>query len=102
MDPHNFLTRSFNKDIIAMTDDIHDMLCNDRKKVNMIDVDLSRKFNHCTNLIYYAGEVLENSTTLGYHTDCVYSPITGKYISKSNTQEANNPAVIYSIGDGGG
>ena len=99
MDPNNFVTRSFNKDLSAMTDDIHDMLCNNRKMFNMLGVDLSQKFNHCTILIYYAGKGLKKSTSLGYHTDCVYSPSTGEYISNSNSQEANTPAVIYSIGD---
>ena len=99
MDPNNFVTRSFNKDLSAMTDDIHDMLCNNRKMFNMLGVDLSQKFNHCTILIYYAGEGLKKYTSLGYHTDCVYSPSTGEYSLHSNTQEQNTPAVIYSIGD---
>ena len=50
-------------------------------------------------LIYYAGEGLKKSTSLGYHTNCVYSPITGKYMTKHNPQKENAPAVIYSIGD---
>ena len=44
MDPHNFVTKLFNKYMIAMTDDIHYMLCNDRKKFNMIGVDLGQRF----------------------------------------------------------
>ena len=99
MDPNNFVTRAFTKDLIAMTNDIHDMLRNNKKLFNMIGVDLSQKFNHCTILIYYAGEGLKKYTSLGYHTDCVYSPSTGEYSLHSNTQEQNTPAVIYSIGD---
>ena len=99
MDPNNFVTRGFNEDLIAMTDDIHDLLCNNKRKFNMVGVDLSQKFNHCTILIYYAGEGLKKYSSLGYHTDCVYSPSTGKYSPQSNTQEQNTPAVIYSIGD---
>ena len=99
MDPNNFVTRAFNKDLISISNDIHDMLCNNKKLFNMVGVDLSQKFNHCTILIYYAGEDLKKYTSLGYHTDCVYSPSTGKYIPQSNTQEQNTPAVIYSIGD---
>ena len=99
MDPNNFVTRAFNKDMIAMTNDTHDLLCNNKRLFNMVGVDLSKKFNHCTILIYYAGEGLKKYTSLGYHTDCVYSPSTGKYSSQSNTQEQNTPAVIYSIGD---
>ena len=99
MDPNNFVTRAFNNDLSSMSEHIHDMLCNNKKLFNMVGIDLSQKFNHCTILIYYAGEGLKKHTSLGYHTDCVYSPSTGKYSSHSNTQEQNTPAVIYSIGD---
>ena len=99
MDPNNFVTRAFNNDLSSMSEHIHDMLCNNKKLFNMVGIDLSQKFNHCTILIYYAGEGLKKHTSLGYHTDCVYSPSTGKYSSNSNTQEQNTPAVIYSIGD---
>ena len=99
MDPNNFVTRSFNKDLSTMTDDIYDMLCYNKKTFNMLGVDLSQKSNHCTILIYYAGEELNKYTSLVYHTDCVYSPSTGKCSFHSNTQEQNTPAVIYSIGD---
>ena len=99
MDPNNFVTRAFNKDLIAMTDDIHYLLCNNKRLFNMVGVDLSQKFNHCTILIYYAGEGLKKYTSLGYHTDCVYLPSTGECILHLNTQEQNTPAVIYSIGN---
>ena len=94
MDPHNFVTRSLSNDMINIIDDIHEVLCKNRKKVNMIGVDLSQKFNHCTILVYYSGKGLKKSTSLGYHTDCVYSPSTGKYIYDSNFQDSNTPAVI--------
>ena len=67
--------------------------------MNLKGVDLSTKFNHCTVLLYYAGEGLKKSTSLGYHTDCVYSPNTGEYMNKHNSQKENTPAVIYAIGD---
>ena len=57
------------------------------------------RFNHCTILIYYAGSGLKGKSSLGYHTDCVYSPVSGEYVSNKNTQVENTPAVIYSIGD---
>ena len=65
----------------------------------MNDVDLNTKFNHCTVLLYYAGKGLKKSTSLGYHTDCVYSPVTGEYVTKKNSQKENTPAIIYTIGD---
>ena len=57
------------------------------------------RFNHCTVLIYYAGLGLKDKSSLGYHTDCVYSPVSGEYVSNKNTQLENTPAVIYSVGD---
>ena len=46
MDPNSFVTRAFNKDLIAMSNDIDDMLCNNKKLFNMVGVDLSQKFDH--------------------------------------------------------
>ena len=99
MDPHNFVTRSLSDEMLCMIEDIHKMLTTSNTLLNMEDVDLISKFNHCTVLLYYAGEGLKKSTSLGYHTDCVYSPVTGDYISKNNSQKENTPAIIYSIGD---
>ena len=99
MDPHNFVTRPWNAWMLAMSEDIQSIL-NDNKKLFKLDnQDMDNKFNHCTVLIYYAGEGLKQHSSLGYHTDCVYSPSTGEYVSKMNSQENNTPAVIYSIGD---
>ena len=99
MDPHNFVTRALNSKMLAMIEDIHHILHNNSELLNMTGVDIDQKFNHCTILIYYAGEGLKDKSRLGYHTDCVYSPSTGEYIKKSNSQTVNTPAIIYSIGD---
>ena len=99
MDPHNFVTRALNSKVIAMIDDIHDILHNNKELFNMTGVDIKQKFNHCTILIYCAGQGLKENTRLEYHTDCVYSPSTGEYDTKSNSQKVNTPAIIYSIGD---
>ena len=90
MDPHNFVTRSLSDGMIYMIDDIYKMLNNNHKLLNLTGVDLSTKFNHCTVLLYYAGEGLKKSTSLGYHTDCVYSPNTGEYMNKHNSQKATS------------
>ena len=42
---------------------------------------------------------MKQHSSLGYHTDCVYSPSTGEYVTNMNSQEINTPSVIYSIGD---
>ena len=73
MNPHNYVTRSLCIEMICMIDDIYKILIENRSMFNMNDVDLKTKFNHCTVLLYYAGKGLEISTSLGYHTDCVYS-----------------------------
>ena len=99
MDPNNYVTRSLSTEMICMIDDIHQLLIENRSLFNMNDVDLNTKFNHCTVLLYYTGKGMKKTTSLGYHTDCVYSPTTGEYVTKHNSQKENTPAVIYSIGD---
>ena len=99
MDMKNFVTRPLNANLLAMIDDIYEILCNNKERFNLKQSNLTHKFNHCTVLLYYAGDGLKSSSTLGYHTDCIYSPVNGEYVEKSNSQLANTPAVIYSIGD---
>ena len=98
MDPDNFVTRSMNTEMLEMSSHIYKMLCENKKLFNLENVNMKHPFNHCTVLIYYAGEGLKERSKLGYHTDCVYSPTTGKYKDKDNSQVDNTPAVIYSIG----
>ena len=85
MDPRNFVTRSWNKWILHMSNDIHNVLCQNLEKFNMVGCNMTQKFNHCTILIYYAGHGLKEYTSLGYHTDCVYSATTGEYVSELNS-----------------
>ena len=59
MDPYNFVTRALSNEMIAMIEYNHEILCNDMKKLNIIGVGLSQKFNHCTILIYYSREGLK-------------------------------------------
>ena len=98
MDPDNFVTRSMNKEMLEMSSCIYKMLCENKKLFNLENVNMKHPFNHCTVLIYYAGEGLKEHSKLGYHTDCVYSPTTGKYKDKANSQVEVTPAVIHSIG----
>ena len=35
MDPHNFVTRALNHKMIAMINDLHEILCNNRKLFNI-------------------------------------------------------------------
>ena len=99
MDPLNFVTRPWNAWMIAMSHDIQCILNDNKKLFKLNNCNLEKKFNHCTILIYYAGSGLKKISSLGYHTDCVYSPSSGEYISKLNSQVENTPAVIYSVGD---
>ena len=99
MDYKNFVTRTLNENMLSMIDEINNLLNHNKVIFNLDDTNLTQKFNHCTILLYYAGIELKEKTTLGYHTDCVYSSTTGEYDTKYNSQVANTPAVIYSIGD---
>ena len=98
MDPLNFVTRPWNGLMYAMSHEIESFL-DSNKSLFKLDSCIDIRFNHCTVLIYYAGSGLKEKSVLGYHTDCVYSAVSGEYISNKNTQVENTPAVIYSIGD---
>ena len=99
MDRYNFVTRPWNDWMSAMSYDIHWILNEHKEMFKVHNCNMETPFNHCTILIYYAGKCLKQYSSLGYHTDCVYSPSTGKYLSKQNSQVENTPAVIYSLGD---
>lgn len=99
MDPCNFVTRPFNNWLVHMSYSIKALLVKNSTLFKLDNCNMDANFNHCTVLIYYAGLGLKNHSSLGYHTDCVYSPSTGDYVSKLNSQVINTPAVIYSIGD---
>ena len=99
MDPLNFVTRPWNTYTLAMSNEIQSILNENKKLFNLDDCNMDIRFNHCTVLIYYSGSGLKKKSLLGYHTDCVYSPVTGEYSLKQNSQLKNTPAVIYSIGD---
>ena len=82
-----------------MAKDLHEIINQNRELMNLTSVNLSLEFNHCTVLIYYAGEHLKKKSSLGYHPDCVYSASNGKYVPKLNSQVENTPALIYSLGN---
>ena len=99
MDPLNFVTRPWNARILAMSNEIQDILHDNKNMFNLNTCNMDARFNHCTILIYYSGQGLKEKSSLGYHTDCIYSPATGKYVYNQNSQVENTPAVIYSVGD---
>ena len=98
MDPLNYVTRPWNAHMLAMSTEIQEILHSNRKLFNLDKCNIITRFNHITILIYYSGRGLKNISSLGYHTDCVYSSLNGKFDSKQNSQVENTPAVIYSIG----
>lgn len=84
-------------DFIA--DELHTLLVDNAKCLNVHHVDLSKKHNHCSILIYYAGEDLKESSSLGMHSNCIYSSKEGRFTTLSNSQVIHSPTVIYSLGD---
>ena len=67
----------------------------------MDGADTNNKFNHCLVIFYYACVDLKDKSSLGFHSECVYSPISGELVTSSNSQLKNTPAAIPSIGDSG-
>ena len=99
IDPFNFVTRKMTKEMEYIGTELHEILSKNQKFLNLESADLSQKFNHCTVIMYYTGTNLKQSSSLGMHCDCIYSPKDGSFVRKANSQVENTPAVIYSIGD---
>ena len=99
MDPRNFATRMMTEEMLSLSQELHNLLLKNRSYFKLEDMDLTLPFNHCTVIVYYAGEYLKESSKLGIHSDCVYSARDGCYVKKDNSQIQNTPTVIYSLGD---
>ena len=99
MDKYNFVTREMTPSMQMLSSEIHKFLRNNKLLFNLETTDMSQLFNHCSVILYYAGKGLKKLSSLGYHSDCVYSTQNGKFVSNSNSQVINTPTVIYSLGD---
>ena len=99
MDPYIFVTRKKSDTMEFMTDELHCILKINETLLNMDGVDMSKKCNHYSVILYYTDVNLKEKSSLGFHSDYVYSPINGDFLTSLNSQLDNIPAVIYSIGD---
>ena len=72
MDPTNFMTRKMTLEMNDIAVALHNMLLSNRQFFNLESVDLLKCFNHCTVILYYAGEDRKAYSSLGYHSDCGY------------------------------
>ena len=99
MDKYNFVTRPMGPSMEILSSDIHTFLTQNKKHFNLETVDMTHQFNHCSVILYYAGDGLKKSAKLGFHSDCVYSTQNGTFVSSANSQVINTPTVIYSLGD---
>ena len=54
-----------------ITNELHEILSSCKDSFNLRSLDMTKKFNHYTVLIYYVDKVLKEKSDLGYHTDCV-------------------------------
>ena len=99
IDPNNFVTREMTEDMKLMSIELKKLLLKNKSYFKLDDANLDLPFNHCTVLMYYAGDSLKSNAKLGMHSDCVYSAQNGTYIHKDNSQVQNTPTVVYSLGD---
>ena len=99
INPNNFVTREMTEDMKSMSVELKELLMKNKSFFKLDDANLDLPFNHCTALVYYAGESLKKHAKMGMHSDCVYSVHNGCYIEKDNSQAQNTPTVIYSLGD---
>ena len=68
-----FVTKRFNYYLMQMSSYLHKLLLNKRCLLHLQSVDLTHEFNHCTKLLYYTGEMLKISASLGFHCDITYN-----------------------------
>ena len=99
MDPKNFITRKMTEAMECMSKDIYTYIKSHRSELDLDNANLESGFNHCTILLYYAGQSTKENSKLGMHCDCVYSPQDGYFVKKANSQVEGTPTVIYSLGD---
>ena len=99
IDPNNFVTREMTEEMNLMSIESNELLIKNKSYFKLDNANLDLPFNHCTVLVYYAGECLKKHARLGMHSDCVYSVHNGSYVKKDNSQVENTPTVVYSLGD---
>ena len=98
IDPSRFMTRPFTSDMYVLSDLIHQFLLKNKATLGLDNVYLGDGFNHCTVLLYYAGEGLRKESFLRPHCDCTYSVHNGNFMQNLNSQVENTPTVFYSLG----
>ena len=98
LEEKTFVTKRFNYYLMRMSSYLHQLLLNKRCLLNLQSVDLTHEFNHCTKLLYYTGEMLKISASLGFHCDITYNH-KGIYVKSKNGQMDNTPTVIIVLGD---
>ena len=94
MDSYTYVTHKMTCNMEYMSQELYNALTS-HKKINMENIDLSRTFKNYSVIIYYSGDNLKNSSSLSFHSDCIYSPIIRGYIIPANSQVNNTLAVIY-------
>ena len=99
MNPYNFVSRKLSDTIECMVDELHCIIKINTTLLTMDGFDMGKKFNHYSVILYYAGVHLKEKSSLGFHSDCVYSPINGRSVTSSKYQVDNTPAVVYQICD---
>ena len=99
MDPRNFVTREMIDGMKSLSSELYALLLSNKSYFKLHDANLEMPFNHCTVIVYYAGEASKEYSRLGMHSDCVYSVQDGSYVKNDNSQAQNSPTVIYSLGD---
>lgn len=79
--------------------ELNTLLVPNKTFINIEDVDMSKKFNHCSIIIYCADYDTKESSSLSIHCDCVYPINNARFVTSLNEQVINIPVVIYSLGD---
>ena len=80
IDLRNVVTRRLTPRMEYITYDLHGILSSSKYRFNLGSVDMTKKCNNCTILIYDAVKKLSEKSSMGYHIYCAYSMSDGKFV----------------------
>ena len=95
--PSRVTIKPFCEKLQLMSVILHSVSLNNKRILNLQNVNLIDKFNSCVTLQYSTISGLKQQCGMGWHCDSKYSK-KGKFLLNTNSQMINTPVVIFTIG----
>ena len=77
---------------------LHNILKANCELLNLNGANLESEFNQYTVILYYVDPIINDTESLGMHSDRTFFPKDIFVAKLHNSQVENTPAVIYSLG----